>query len=286
LGDLFGVFGGDVAVGFGYQSGAALSGSATYDNATFASLGLMPGSYVYTWGSGANADSLTINIEAVPELSTWAMMALGFAGLGFVGRRRLRAKFERREITAETDRTGARLRTKIGCLATVIVVASALSASASRAAIFETIIDTEDDATVGSITFPTFSGDTDAGVVFSYEGDTGGYTEANITSISWTLNSSGVVLALDLNALRGDNPCPNGGNCSNSTLIVSSMMSSEQSIYCSAAFPCEHGAFPARFISFVPTAIPEPSTWAMMTAGFAGLGFVGWRQARKGRADV
>jgi hypothetical protein len=26
---------------------------------------------------------------------------------------------------------------------------------------------------------------------------------------------------------------------------------------------------------------PEPSTWAMMAVGFAGLGFVGWRSSRK-----
>ncbi len=29
------------------------------------------------------------------------------------------------------------------------------------------------------------------------------------------------------------------------------------------------------------TAVPEPSTWAMMLAGFAGLGFAGYRRARK-----
>jgi hypothetical protein len=29
------------------------------------------------------------------------------------------------------------------------------------------------------------------------------------------------------------------------------------------------------------TAVPEPSTWAMMVAGFAGLGFVGWRARRR-----
>ena len=28
--------------------------------------------------------------------------------------------------------------------------------------------------------------------------------------------------------------------------------------------------------------IPEPSTWAMMLIGFAGLGFVGYRRTRKG----
>ena len=27
--------------------------------------------------------------------------------------------------------------------------------------------------------------------------------------------------------------------------------------------------------------IPEPSTWAMMLAGFAGLGFLGFRRTRK-----
>jgi PEP-CTERM motif len=33
---------------------------------------------------------------------------------------------------------------------------------------------------------------------------------------------------------------------------------------------------------FVGTPVPEPSTWAMMLAGFAGLGFLGYRKARKG----
>jgi PEP-CTERM motif len=33
-------------------------------------------------------------------------------------------------------------------------------------------------------------------------------------------------------------------------------------------------------------AVPEPSTWAMMLAGFAGLGFLGWRGSRKTTAQV
>jgi outer membrane lipase/esterase len=28
------------------------------------------------------------------------------------------------------------------------------------------------------------------------------------------------------------------------------------------------------------TSVPEPSTWAMLLAGFAGLGFAGWRARR------
>ncbi len=30
-------------------------------------------------------------------------------------------------------------------------------------------------------------------------------------------------------------------------------------------------------------AVPEPETWAMMLAGFAGLGLIGFRRARKTR---
>lgn len=74
----------------GYGSGTALSGSATYDGQTFASLGLTPGAYTWTWGSGADADSLTVNIGAVPEPMSASLLAAGIAGLGFAGRRRSR----------------------------------------------------------------------------------------------------------------------------------------------------------------------------------------------------
>ena len=33
-------------------------------------------------------------------------------------------------------------------------------------------------------------------------------------------------------------------------------------------------------LASVSPAVPEPSTWAMMALGFAGLGFVGYRRAR------
>ncbi len=35
--------------------------------------------------------------------------------------------------------------------------------------------------------------------------------------------------------------------------------------------------------NFSVTAVPEISTWLMMLAGFAGLGFVGYRQGRRER---
>jgi hypothetical protein len=31
-------------------------------------------------------------------------------------------------------------------------------------------------------------------------------------------------------------------------------------------------------------AVPEPSTWAMLLLGFAGLGLMGWRASRKAAA--
>jgi hypothetical protein len=87
-GDVFGVIGDlsppTILVPHGYVSGASLSGSSTYVGQSFATLGLTQGTYLYTWGSGPTADSLTVTIgtAAIPEPGTWAMIMLGFAALG------------------------------------------------------------------------------------------------------------------------------------------------------------------------------------------------------------
>lgn len=95
-GDLIGVSSSISVLGvpLGYLSGSPLSGTATFDNTTLADLGLTDGTYTWTWGSGDHADSLTLEIGAsaitagVPEPSTWAMMILGFCGIGFLAYRR------------------------------------------------------------------------------------------------------------------------------------------------------------------------------------------------------
>ncbi len=45
-------------------------------------------------------------------------------------------------------------------------------------------------------------------------------------------------------------------------------------------------AGPNGAIHYTTTAVPEPTTWAMLTLGFAGLGFAGWRHGRGARAVV
>lgn len=92
-GDVAGIDGGEssVIVPEGYVSGAALSGNATWDNATFKSLGgATPGTYEWTWGTGAHADSFTLQIRAaaVPEPASLTLLAMGLAGLGVVLRTR------------------------------------------------------------------------------------------------------------------------------------------------------------------------------------------------------
>jgi len=42
---------------------------------------------------------------------------------------------------------------------------------------------------------------------------------------------------------------------------------------------CPNGTI--RYVTGGSAAIPEPSTWALMALGFAGLGFAGWRAARR-----
>ena len=46
-----------------YVSETVMSGTGVFDNTTLAGLGLTAGTYVFTWGSGATAASLTVQID-------------------------------------------------------------------------------------------------------------------------------------------------------------------------------------------------------------------------------
>ena len=67
----------------GYVSGAALSDSMTYTGQTFSTLGVTPGTYVWTWGTGANQNfTLQIPTAGVPDSgSTLGLFLLSLIGL-------------------------------------------------------------------------------------------------------------------------------------------------------------------------------------------------------------
>jgi hypothetical protein len=69
-----------VIVPLGYVSGDPLSDTSTYDSATFASLGVIPGTYTWTL---VNGDTFTLQIgpAAVPEPSALALLGTALAGL-------------------------------------------------------------------------------------------------------------------------------------------------------------------------------------------------------------
>jgi len=66
----------------GYVSESPLSDTSTYDDATFASLGVTPGTYTWTWGSGPTDDSLSVDV--VPEPESLALLGTGLLALGLV----------------------------------------------------------------------------------------------------------------------------------------------------------------------------------------------------------
>jgi hypothetical protein len=61
-----------------YVSGAALSDVTTWDNQTFASLGLTPGTYTYDYGSESTPDTIVVDIgtaAATPEPPSVTLLA-------------------------------------------------------------------------------------------------------------------------------------------------------------------------------------------------------------------
>ncbi len=65
-----------------YVLGTAVTGTLTWNNKTFSSLGVATGSYVWGWST----DSITLNV--VPEPSSLSLVALGLGGLIAWNRRR------------------------------------------------------------------------------------------------------------------------------------------------------------------------------------------------------
>ena len=69
-----------------YASGTPLDSSATYTGQSFGSMGLPHGTHNWTWGSGADADSLTMHL--IPEPSALALLGIGAGVVATTGGRK------------------------------------------------------------------------------------------------------------------------------------------------------------------------------------------------------
>jgi hypothetical protein len=67
-GSLFGILPGGsgrvVVVPAGYTSGTFISGSTTYTNSTISGMGLTPGTYTWSWGTGGNVSTMIMTITS------------------------------------------------------------------------------------------------------------------------------------------------------------------------------------------------------------------------------
>lgn len=76
-----------IGLPIGYVSGTTIHATSTWLGKTIADMGLVPGTYVWTWGLGReDSDSLTLNIA--PEPTTFALASIAL--LGAMGVRRNR----------------------------------------------------------------------------------------------------------------------------------------------------------------------------------------------------
>ena len=93
-GDVFGLYGDSdqIVTSTTYVSGTQIDGTVTWNNKTFASLGIDETSFTMTWGTGPTADSLTVN-AAVPEPATALLFGIGGIG-AFIVRRNKKAQEE------------------------------------------------------------------------------------------------------------------------------------------------------------------------------------------------
>jgi len=80
-----------------YVSGTPLSATDIYSNATINSLGLTPGTYTWNWGTGADADFLTLQITT-PEPTSLVLIPSGLLALALLARRRKFQKIRTRGV--------------------------------------------------------------------------------------------------------------------------------------------------------------------------------------------
>ena len=77
----------------GYVAGDPFTVSATWGSTTIGALGLTPGTYTWTWGSGPDADSLEVIVpgaaSAVPEPPSVILLLTALLALAFTTRKQI-----------------------------------------------------------------------------------------------------------------------------------------------------------------------------------------------------
>lgn len=84
FGDTFSITGGanSFFTSTEYVSGDLIAGQSFFSGATLSAMGLTVGqTFEWTWGSGENADKVVLQVGAIPEPSTVALLTAGAAGL-------------------------------------------------------------------------------------------------------------------------------------------------------------------------------------------------------------
>lgn len=74
-GTVIGWYGSQLTISADYVSGSLIDREMIFADSTFSSLGLNEGSYVWTFTTGGNTESYSVNVGAVPEPATAGLLA-------------------------------------------------------------------------------------------------------------------------------------------------------------------------------------------------------------------
>jgi PEP-CTERM motif len=264
--------------------------SSTIDMSNTAGVWIGPISDDVTFTSASGFDyaidpltTTPVGVTGVPEASTWAMMLLGFAGLGYAGYRRQR-------VMKSSKRTLQRSKLPKAAIAAItgVVALSSVCFSSARAAVtysgsFDPIqIGTSDDLQTLSVSFSWtqtnfLSANTLVTTFTSCGGNDGFICEGGLQVTATTFGGEAAE-QLSLSLFQ-----PVRGDLTLTTYFDPSAITADgdyRSVGGRGASLDVTGAGP------ISAAAPEPSTWAMMLIGFAGLGGAMLRRARRGAATT
>jgi PEP-CTERM motif len=216
--------------------------------------------------------------DAVPEPSTWAMMILGFCGLGFMVFRR--------------NRGTALLAVAVACLVSGVGAASASTITYDVSGTFRKLTGPDYSALSGgsfsgtfvvpSNTFP----ETPTTWDYFYNFNVNLYTSAGtlFATLSNTTPGSYLMISTNYLSLYGGEQIAFQVDATHSLQLVVPPTFNGTGPVIASDSDSEIGANYAYLSTGVVSAVPEPSTWAMTILGFIGIGFMAFRRRQNGSA--